>query len=405
MLRRSHKKSRAGCLECKRRHVKCDEQRPKCIICTLSERPCSYPPGPPPGAVGDQQRPVAPSPEGSSTTSHTSQGNSPPGTNAPNLPVSGELQGIAAETPLYRAVTAEVNLDHLELMVKFNIIEHFPDVEGEMLQAATDLHNAAMLQAPYYAIEILALSARRLAVSEPDRAEKFMAFSVSLQTKAIQLYNNVVSTVKLDNVNSSPIMQFASALGRHLLPDLWARRDDDFNVYLDHYVEFVKIHTGIKLITHAAWPFLLDSGMKTFMLWAAQFHLATPIGSECEPLHLLLANAGLDAVTLEASRTALRTLQIGFDMMQAKERRPSRYLVIYSWSVAAPPEWTELLVQRRPEAIVVLAYFGVILHWSRNIWAVGEAGSYLINSVARHLGPDWEPYLAYPLSVLSADPL
>jgi hypothetical protein len=40
--RRFHSKSRAGCAECKRRHVKCDEQRPVCIQCTVSQRSCSY---------------------------------------------------------------------------------------------------------------------------------------------------------------------------------------------------------------------------------------------------------------------------------------------------------------------------------------------------------------------------
>lgn len=62
MIRRQHKKSRNGCSECKRRHIRvgrtssavtvprliflsgrqCDEQRPTCINCTKAERACSY---------------------------------------------------------------------------------------------------------------------------------------------------------------------------------------------------------------------------------------------------------------------------------------------------------------------------------------------------------------------------
>lgn len=42
MARRPHKKSRAGCLTCKRRHVKCDETRPNCIPCSTSHRECEY---------------------------------------------------------------------------------------------------------------------------------------------------------------------------------------------------------------------------------------------------------------------------------------------------------------------------------------------------------------------------
>jgi hypothetical protein len=42
MARRPHKKSRAGCLTCKRRHVKCDETRPNCSPCSTSHRNCEY---------------------------------------------------------------------------------------------------------------------------------------------------------------------------------------------------------------------------------------------------------------------------------------------------------------------------------------------------------------------------
>ncbi|KAJ5082221.1 hypothetical protein N7532_011264 [Penicillium argentinense] len=42
--RRSHTKSRKGCLECKRRHVKCDEELPKCTLCKKRKLECSYPP-------------------------------------------------------------------------------------------------------------------------------------------------------------------------------------------------------------------------------------------------------------------------------------------------------------------------------------------------------------------------
>lgn len=63
MIRRSHKKSRGGCAQCKRVHKKvsshalafdlgfrylyllqCDETRPKCVNCTVSKRHCSYNP-------------------------------------------------------------------------------------------------------------------------------------------------------------------------------------------------------------------------------------------------------------------------------------------------------------------------------------------------------------------------
>ncbi|KAL4889098.1 hypothetical protein BDV59DRAFT_121934 [Aspergillus ambiguus] len=40
--RRPHKKSRAGCITCKRRRVKCDEKRPCCLRCQKYGATCSY---------------------------------------------------------------------------------------------------------------------------------------------------------------------------------------------------------------------------------------------------------------------------------------------------------------------------------------------------------------------------
>ncbi|CAK7238939.1 MAG: hypothetical protein STHCBS139747_000360 [Sporothrix thermara] len=41
--KRPHKKSRAGCINCKTRKVKCNEERPRCRACTLRREDCVYP--------------------------------------------------------------------------------------------------------------------------------------------------------------------------------------------------------------------------------------------------------------------------------------------------------------------------------------------------------------------------
>ncbi|KIH94988.1 hypothetical protein SPBR_03674 [Sporothrix brasiliensis 5110] len=41
--KRPHKKSRAGCVNCKSRKVKCNEERPRCRACTLRKETCVYP--------------------------------------------------------------------------------------------------------------------------------------------------------------------------------------------------------------------------------------------------------------------------------------------------------------------------------------------------------------------------
>ncbi|TGJ80693.1 hypothetical protein E0Z10_g8073 [Xylaria hypoxylon] len=47
LSKRPHKKSRAGCKQCKKRKVKCDEAKPTCKACTLRKEKCIYPDTPP----------------------------------------------------------------------------------------------------------------------------------------------------------------------------------------------------------------------------------------------------------------------------------------------------------------------------------------------------------------------
>ncbi|KAI0389693.1 hypothetical protein F5Y17DRAFT_111013 [Xylariaceae sp. FL0594] len=43
LSKRPHRKSRAGCKQCKKRKVKCDEAKPSCKACTLRKEECVYP--------------------------------------------------------------------------------------------------------------------------------------------------------------------------------------------------------------------------------------------------------------------------------------------------------------------------------------------------------------------------
>jgi hypothetical protein len=72
---------------------------------------------------------------------------------------------------------------------------------------------------------------------------------------------------------------------------------------------------------------------------------------------------------------------------------------------AVPHEFTKLLSQRRPEAIAIMGYWALLLHYSRALWHVADAGSYLLRSISQYLGQDWEPWLSWPLSMLATDPV
>ncbi|KAK4248212.1 hypothetical protein C7999DRAFT_13833 [Corynascus novoguineensis] len=404
MLRRSHKKSRAGCLECKRRHVKCDEQRPKCIICTLSERECSYPqtnssvPSTPTATTRESSE--------SSTflttainTSNASDASPVAGVPLPSI----ANQGHASPDHASHSYPA-VNLDHMELLIRFNFEEHAPELNVEMHDFASKLLFKCALEAPYLMHQILAVSARRQAALQPERVNHLVETAMHLQTKAVSIYNETAAKSQIDQSNCSALLLFCSLLGRHLLADLLARRDADFGDFLARFLEFLSISRGLMAMSVAAWDLLLQSDIKHLVLWALEISQSTPQGHHCAELQRLVRESNeLDESSKEACMAAIAYLQVGFDSLLGGDTRNQRYLMVFMWAPAVPQKFTDLLSERRPEAIAIMGHWALLLYYTNNLWHVADSGSHLLKSISNFLGHGWEPWLSWPLSVLAAD--
>ncbi|KAK4237554.1 hypothetical protein C8A03DRAFT_15915 [Achaetomium macrosporum] len=404
MLRRSHKKSRAGCLECKRRHVKCDEQRPKCRICTLSERDCSYPPEPA-GASNPGTATAAP------VTSQSTASLAAPAVTSNASPVAGvPLPDIASGGPKPLQDASQsipvVNLGHMELLIRFKFEEHAPELNVELHEFSSSLLFKCALNAPYLMHQILAVSARRLAVLDPEKADYFLEHAMQLQTKAVSIYNGTAAKSQIDQTNCSALLLFCSLLGRHLLADLLAKRDAEFDEFLARFLEFLTISRGLMAMSVSAWDLLLQSDIRHLVLWALEIAQSPPQGHHCDGLrHLVAESDNLDGPSKEACMTAIAYLEVGFDSLLGGDTRNQRYLMVFMWAPAVPQEFTDLLSQRRPEAIAIMGHWALLLYYSRALWHVGDSGSHLLRSISQHLGQDWKHWLSWPLSVLASDPV
>ena len=71
--------------------------------------------------------------------------------------------------------------------------------------------------------------------------------------------------------------------------------------------------------------------------------------------------------------------------------------------MTASPEYLKLLTERRPEAMVLLGYYAVVLHHRRRSWVIGDAGRLLITSLSSNLGQHWSSLLEWPKQQISAE--
>ncbi|KAF5233769.1 hypothetical protein FAUST_8020 [Fusarium austroamericanum] len=438
-LRRRHRKSRNGCLECKRRHIKCDEKRPSCGNCIVSERSCSFPPA----ASGSTPTPLPAQPEPSTTPSFneplTSASNSGSRLQSPVDSVSstGALHPPSSiPPPSYLGYGANTN-ERTPSTTLPSFTESFaPDfVESPISTPQTDggqassqlvftnkhlmlLHHfrkAALFdtdsidtlldvalewssQAPYALDQLLALSADHMAVLHPESAASYRRTATELQTRALSYFNRDAQELASHDTYYIPRFLFSSLLSLHMLYDTLTQYRSSFHVFIERFCESVYLHRGVRSTTSNRYYDLLETPLAKFFIEVRAAELGDK-GDECSPLIDLIQQSDLSPASVEACSNAARSLQWAYNVY--RNLPANRNLqAVSAFPVILREDFVEAVRKHRPEALLVLAYYGVLLHRCRHAWLVGDSGAFLIHLIAGHLGSYWQEALHWPLQEL-----
>lgn len=422
----------------------CDETRPQCANCTVVGRECRFAEAHIPASERASRgqttlRCISPQADTTSTLSASASASLSPGLQRPSSastttgvssgashhvsPVSTASAGTAPpDVPPFASsvpphihnlvnvgvdacaarddeTDQQVNMNHMELLIHFSATVVAPDLDPELIEIGTSLvlqkgvDNACLLH------QILALSARHLSLRRPAQYDFYCRQAMRLQTKAIELFN---ATTTIDQSNCEALLLFSSLLNQHLLTDVLSNREGDFADFLDRFVESAKLQRGVRVITSKRWPFLLESDLSPLLRWGSTESLSSPtVGEECDLLRKLISVSTMDPVAKESCRTAIHYLQVGFDDSTSPSMARNRYCLVARWSIFLPPQFLDLLKQRRPEAVTVMGWYAVLLEYGRQNWAVGDAGIFILRGVASFLGVEWAHWLEWPQAIMA----
>ncbi|KAJ5092990.1 hypothetical protein N7456_008851 [Penicillium angulare] len=228
---------------------------------------------------------------------------------------------------------------------------------------------------------------------------------MALQTRAVSLFNS--SFADVNESNCVPILLFSSVLGQHFLTSTLAERHSGgLDAFMSNYIHCVEIHRGIHVVAMQYWPQLMESELAPILAASSRFTSRTPKGNTCQHISELVA--GSEALSLdekEACHSVIQHLQIGFDaVLEGEGKSGYNHYMIYTWLMLAPPKFIDLLSEKRPEALVLLAYYALLLHYGRHVWQVKDAGHFLLGIIRDYLHPTWHSWLIYPQSQVSEDP-
>ncbi|KAL0929370.1 uncharacterized protein CTRU02_215726 [Colletotrichum truncatum] len=372
--RRTHSKSRHGCSQCKARKVKCGEERPSCSRCRKRRVHCSY---------DDVPRLASPLPTVASPD------------DAPGLGVL-EVNGranVSQSPPVGSLVHLQAGSSGQPLTSffreDFELLHHYSTVTYQTILDDESTERAWRVNVPQEGARhdflmhgILAVAAMHLRRLRPESAAYYNHLATQHYSESLKLYRPILD--QLSRSTATPVFIFSSFLVCMSLQMFEQNDQQDLEAVLslDSILDAFKLERGIHDILRLTWDWLLGTPFSSLLLFSERM-------TDC--LITLDDNEALDRVEACVREDLTANPMLG-DYLDAVKRLREVYAcrstairhksAVFSWPVLVSTAFYDEMTQKKPLAIVLLAYFGLLLNELRNVWWVGRAGRRLLRDCA-----------------------
>lgn len=261
-------------------------------------------------------------------------------------------------------------------------------------QAIYDTIMQRALCVPYLMDQLLAISAAHLSTIYSQDGLRYRNQAAQLQMRALAHLNR--NTTAIASHHGVDMFLYASFLGLHAMFD--ALRHRDLENMLDGLITYLGIHRGVVIFAQQSWDDIQP--VLNLIVGDRSIFDQVPHGRDlrrgvCAPLMDLIDNGGLSAADKNTCNVVLENLQRTFYLSDAASEPHTKIHFATACATQLPATFLDMLRRRAPEALVILAYYAVLVHQSRQFWVFGESGRFLIRSITASL-PSWSDILSWP---------
>lgn len=101
-----------------------------------------------------------------------------------------------------------------------------------------------------------------------------------------------------------------------------------------------------------------------------------------------------------ACRDALNLLRRLLAIYSHPTRTTLTKSLVYSWPALVSQRYIDLMSERNPEALIILAHFCIMLNMLDSYWFMEGCAVHIINQCKKDLDDKWLPYIQWPWVVL-----
>ncbi|KAF7516372.1 hypothetical protein G7054_g14188 [Neopestalotiopsis clavispora] len=413
-VRRSHKKSRNGCRYCKQRRIKCDETKPICGNCAHSSIICDYTP------KEDNVQPIVSRGRGRPRKDWTAVTIARSGDVPAALPSASLLTNTlpapadVAQLPLYTPLHMQWGADDMQLF--FHYLTAVAVDTGDDQLWKYQLPRIAFRHHTILHL-ILALAALHLARSEPGRSAELMA-----QAEAHMNVGLRRATQDLANLNEQNCAELYMTTIL-ICTYNFARTPGPRNLLVvadGHESAWWNLFRGVRVvIERIGHPTILarlaqDAGAHDAVLQPKSVPASPPEGEFTMPtlldwenaldlLHRLVEHVSLDRKSIYHS-TCNMLKWCFHDTFGSKASADTvatpKFQTIMAWLYVLDDRYVEMLRENDPLAMLLLAYFAILLQTLERVWFLKGWAIHILRGVREILSEtsqeQWLPWLQWP---------
>ena len=261
------------------------------------------------------------------------------------------------------------------------------------------------LKYPFLLHGLLALSTFHLGHCQPDNQEIYQNHSRRLLSQGLEGFNSVVTRLNEDNI--IPAFVFSTVAGFCKFAHVFSTLHRSVNEFLDQLIESITMLRGVNIVLGGWWQVITASSLFR-ALYPDTGHPKLEVSSdrrseELSDLRLFLQESNLDVASTHACNEAVDQLQSIYNMQINTKDETKSETPDFVFFIRLPGAFHTLVLQRNPEALIIVAYLAPLLHRRRRSWLVGNAGEVLINAIYDYLGPNWHRWLHAPMAAIKSD--
>lgn len=252
---------------------------------------------------------------------------------------------------------------------------------------------------------LLAVSALHLAYLDPQRYYKLVARALRHESLALPHFRETIA--RITEVNCHSIFAFSGFVTSYALASLdpsesqYTMPSDDS--WVPNWINLVRGSHAL-LSNHWRWlangPFApLLERTKSAIDYANNPHnahlvLLLPLFSPHKP------TSREEGDVLATCKEAFHELRRVWSLPYSACRTVGKKAAATIWPGTISSGFIKLLRERRPESLVILAHYCVLLNEVRNCWYFKGLAQHLIDAIRQCLSIEWNTWIQWPLSVL-----